>query len=116
MTPSPQLIDRLLTGHSAEAALRTLKQTGYSVSIHVLERRVTQMIRSGERKQMKQPDREPFIYSMSEIPKGAALGGSEKLLKACLDLYRRRASEVGVSVQEAMLFMLNAPERLGVEV
>lgn len=114
MTPSPELIDHLLANNSAEAARSSLIDTGYSISIHRLHTRLAQLISQGKRKPIAQTDREFHGGAHYEIPKGSSLEGSEKLLDACLSLYRRRAAEVGVSVQDAMLFMLNAPERLGV--
>lgn len=114
MTPPYELIDRLLSEYSAETAMRTLKQGGYDISIHRLHLRLSQLISQGKRKPIAQSERDTHGGFTYEIPRGSSLEGSEKLLRACLSLYRRRAAEVGVSVQDAMLFMLNAPERLRV--
>lgn len=82
MTPSPELIDHLLATNSAEAARSSLIDAGYTISIHRLHTRLAQLIAQGKRKPIPQTERDFHGGVHFDIPRGASLEGSEKLLRA----------------------------------
>lgn len=83
MNRAPQdLIDSLLLKGSAESALRALRQSGYTIGIHQLHTRVSQLNASGKRKAIPQKGRKMPATFAVEIPKGRSLEGCEKLLAA----------------------------------
>jgi hypothetical protein len=82
MTPPNDLVDRLLTDHSAEAAFRTLKGSGYDISIHRLHTRISQLISTGKRQPIAHGEREMPSALTMDVPRGSSLEGSEKLLRA----------------------------------
>lgn len=82
MNAPQDLIDRLLLKGSAESALRALREGGYTISIHQLHTRVSQLNASGQRKVIPQKGRKMPANFAVEIPKGRSLEGCEKLLAA----------------------------------
>ena len=82
MNAPQSLIDSLLLKGSAESALRALRQTGYTVGIHQLHTRVSQLNAAGVRQAIPQKGRKMPANFAVEIPKGRSLEGCEKLLAA----------------------------------
>lgn len=82
MTPSDDLMDKLLLKGSAESAFTALNQSGYRVSIHKLHSRLSALIAAGKRQPIAQKDRAKLTAHTGEVPRGSSLEGSENLLRA----------------------------------
>lgn len=109
MTPAPSLVDQLLLKQSANAAFDALTAAGYAPVMMHLHARVGTLIRDGKRKPIPHKDRGDTYFQPTDIPKGASLEGSERLLEACLRMYERKANRMGQTMEEAMLTALYAP-------
>jgi hypothetical protein len=82
MNVPQDMIDNLLLTNSAEQTRRMLREAGYSIAIHHLHNRISALIAAGKRKQVSQKGRKRPEGFTIDVPAGAALEGSEKLLRA----------------------------------
>lgn len=82
MNAPQDMIDDLLLTNSAELTMRALREAGYTVGIHQLHDRVSQLTAAGLRKRVSQKGRKRPGGFTIDAPAGAALEGSEKLLRA----------------------------------
>lgn len=104
---SQAIIDAVLMKQGVDTARKTLAERGIAVPRNALRDRIRYLNTTGQRIPLHKADADDLEAEACD----AALG-SRNLLDACLALYRRRAATSGLSVQDTMLFMLNAPERL----
>lgn len=109
MTVAPQeMVDKLLLSNSSASAYRALKDMGYSVTLSHLDVRIAQLRAAGKRGTMPKPTE----FAPEDTGVADAASGSAWLLRACLNLYARKAFAKRMTLEEAMLTTLYSPEQV----
>jgi len=82
MYPPQYLIDELVMEQSAESAMLELKDMGYTINVHPLHKRISQLIYAGIRKPISHSTRAAGAMLCVDVQAGASLEGCERLLEA----------------------------------